>query len=67
VSKDRVTRRQKSIPRLLREKKQIHKDKLKVNLAYRPFQKSSFIFPSAFVITTLMSTKTLLAKPPILS
>jgi len=29
MSGEKVTRRQKSIPRLLREKRQIHKDKLK--------------------------------------
>lgn len=29
MSKERITKRQKNIPRLLREKQQIHKDKLK--------------------------------------
>lgn len=29
MPKERITRRQKNTPRLLREKRQIHKDKLK--------------------------------------
>ena len=48
MSKDRVTRRQKSIPRLLREKRQIHKDKLKADPIRFPKKEDEIrrLFPS---------------------